>query len=289
MTRSLRFRIVNVFAESTLGGNPLCVFENGLDLADAEMLALARQFNLSETTLVLPPIGGDARVRIFTPSYEMPFAGHPSLGTGYVVGQMLGVAGRAVLLDMKAGQVRVDADGDRMTLTAPREREPRVRPVEMADADVAALLGLRADELAASPAWVDSGADQMIVPVDSAAAVLRAKPDAALLDRWPLSSLKRRSAYVVHVGEGAVLDVTARYFFTTSGGGVTEDPGTGSACANLGAWLAHRGRPLPFRAAVAQGDQIDRPCRLTLEVTADRAIRVGGRVIELAHGELTLP
>ena len=82
--------------------------------------------------------------------------------------------------------------------------------------------------------------------------------------------------------------MTARYFFTTQGGGVSEDPGTGSACANLGGWLIGQGYPLPVRARVSQGDAVERACRLTLEVTADRQIRVGGNVIELARGEVRL-
>ncbi len=80
-----RFRIVNVFAESTFGGDPLCVFEDGRGLSDAQMLALARQFNLSETTFILPAEQADANVRIFTPGYEMRFAGHPTLGTAHVI------------------------------------------------------------------------------------------------------------------------------------------------------------------------------------------------------------
>ena len=79
------FHLVNVFAESPLGGNPLCVFEDAGDLDDATMQALALQFNLSETTFVMPSSHADARVRIFTPTFEMPFAGHPTLGTAHVV------------------------------------------------------------------------------------------------------------------------------------------------------------------------------------------------------------
>ncbi len=89
------FRIVNVFAESPLGGNPLCVFEDARDLDDATMQALALQFNLSETTFVLPAANATARVRIFTPTFEMPFAGHPTLGTAHVVRDLDFCRGRA--------------------------------------------------------------------------------------------------------------------------------------------------------------------------------------------------
>src|SRR6202008_488755 len=96
------FRIVNVFAETPLAGNPLAVFEDGRDLDDATMQGLALQFNLSETTFILPSTRATARVRIFAPSFEMPFAGHPTLGTA-AVGRALKDAGDAVTLDMQAG------------------------------------------------------------------------------------------------------------------------------------------------------------------------------------------
>src|SRR3954471_9803704 len=109
---SFRFRIVNVFAESPLAGNPLCVFEDGRGLDDATMQALALQFNLSETTFVLPSSACTARVRIFTPTFEMPFAGHPTLGTAHVVRALTG-AGDSLTLEMRAGNIPVSADGDR--------------------------------------------------------------------------------------------------------------------------------------------------------------------------------
>src|SRR5439155_24551737 len=107
------FRILNVFARAgRLTGNPLCVFENGEGLDDAAMQALARQFNLSETTFILPSESANARVRIFTPAYEMPFAGHPTLGTAHVV-RPLRSAGDALTLEMRAGTFPVSARGDR--------------------------------------------------------------------------------------------------------------------------------------------------------------------------------
>ena len=115
--RAYRFRLLNVFAETTLGGNPLCVFEDGNGLSDADMQALALQFNLSETTFILPSATATARVRIFTPSFEMPFAGHPTLGTAHVVRE-LSMAGDAITLEMRAGIIPVKATGDRWQLAA---------------------------------------------------------------------------------------------------------------------------------------------------------------------------
>src|SRR6185436_3304699 len=102
------FRIVNVFAESALAGNPLAVVEDAAGLDEATMQALALQFNLSETTFVLPSSAATARVRIFTPTFEMPFAGHPTLGTAHVVRELLG-AGDRITLEMKAGIIPVEA------------------------------------------------------------------------------------------------------------------------------------------------------------------------------------
>src|SRR6266478_6744662 len=102
------FRIVNVFAEAPLAGNPLAVFEDGRGLDDATMQALALQFNLSETTFVLPSTRATAHVRIFTPTFEMPFAGHPTLGTAHVVRAMRG-SGDTVMLDMRVGTIPVYA------------------------------------------------------------------------------------------------------------------------------------------------------------------------------------
>ncbi len=118
------FRIVNVFAESPLGGNPLCVFEDARDLDDATMQALALQFNLSETTFVLPAANATARVRIFTPTFEMPFAGHPTLGTAHVVRDLMS-AGDTLTLEMKAGVIPVTARGDVWTLRGQCARAAR--------------------------------------------------------------------------------------------------------------------------------------------------------------------
>lgn len=284
---SYAFRIVNVFAETTLGGNPLCVFEDARGLDDATMQALALQFNLSETTFVLPSERATAAVRIFTPGYEMRFAGHPTLGTAHVV-RDLAKTGDALTLEFKAGLVPVTAAGDRWTLTAPHEGAPRTAPAGLPDADMASLLGLSADDLASSPMWVDTGADQLLVPLKTPDAVRRAAPDSSRLDQWPQSSLGRKTAYVFAFDPTQPGKVLVRYFFTKQGGGVAEDPGTGSACANLGGWLLATGHALPATYEVDQGEQVDRRCRLDLAVTTDGAIRVGGRVVEIGRGTITI-
>jgi len=289
--RDYAFRIVNVFAESPLAGNPLCVFEDGRGLDDATLQALALQFNLSETTFVLPSSGATARVRIFTPTFEMPFAGHPTLGTAHVVRDLTG-AGDALTLEMPAGDIPVSARGDVWTLEA---NAPVHRPVTAPRAGLAAMLGLAETDLApaaaAPPLWVNAGSEQLVIPLASADAVRRAAPRPDLMLQHGSNGV-RAMAYVwardPSRGTGEQGDpVVARFFFPKHGA-VIEDPGTGSACANLGGWLLATHAPLPQRMAVHQGDAVGRPCRLGLEVTAGRAIRVSGRVVELGRGSIRL-
>jgi trans-2,3-dihydro-3-hydroxyanthranilate isomerase len=155
-----RFRIVNVFAEAPLAGNPLCVFEDGSGLDDGTMQALALQFNLSETTFILPADspGATARVRIFTPTFEIPFAGHPTLGTAHVVRDLLG-EGDAVRLAMKAGVIPVTAEGDVWTLEA---NAPEWRAAGIARAQLAEMLGLDESDVREGARWVDTGSEQLI-------------------------------------------------------------------------------------------------------------------------------
>lgn len=275
------FRIVNVFAQSPLAGNPLAVFEDARGLDDATMQALALQFNLSETTFVLPSDIATRHVRIFTPSFEMPFAGHPTLGTAHVV-RTIANTGNEATLAMQAGVIPVRADGDTWTLTA---NAPRHRSPSASRAELAAMLGLQLDDLHASfePLWVDTGSEQLLVPLASFDAVRRARPSPA----GPLAhgSNGRRAMAYVFAREGD--RVLARFFFPKQGT-VTEDPGTGSACANLGGYLLATGAPLPQRVAIDQGEAVGRPCRLGLSVESDRSIRVSGRVVEIGRGSITL-
>jgi len=285
------YRLVNVFAESTLAGNPLCVFENARGMDEATMQALALQFNLSETTFVLPSTRATAHVRIFTPAFEMPFAGHPTLGSAHVV-RSLAASGDRLTLEMRAGVIPVTAAGDVWTLVA---NAPRHRAVDRSREQLAAMLGLAIDDVAPDrnrpPLWVDTGSEQLIIPLASADAVARTQPvpQRLLADGH---NGTRAMAYVfapVDVGSsvGDAQPYVARFFFPKHGA-VLEDPGTGSACANLGGWLLATGAALPQRLSIDQGSAVGRPCRLGLEVTREREIRVSGRVIELGSGTVTL-
>jgi PhzF family phenazine biosynthesis protein len=279
----LSYRLLNVFTlpGDRLSGNPLCVVEDGRGLEPGRMQALARQFNLSETTFVLPPdrAGATARVRIFTPDFEMPFAGHPTLGTAHVVRALTG-AGDRVTLEMTSGLVEVRAEGDRWTLRAPRA--PVTRVPEASTDDLAAMVGLPPGSVF-RPLWVDTGVEQLLLPVRTAAEVRAARPDPARLARDGRSPGGETMAYVF--AEVAPEEVEARGFFLEHGAAV-EDPATGSACANLGGHLLAAGVPLPARRVVWQGAQAGRPSRLVLEVDEARHIRVSGDVVELGRGTI---
>ena len=292
MTRAEhRFVLLNVFAVSgrSLSGNPLCVFEQGEPLSSEQMQALARQFNLSETTFVLPPSNAAAtkRVRIFTPSFEMPFAGHPTLGTAHVVRSLTAIGDR-LALEMKAGLVEVIAHGDEWTLRT--AHGPETRKPEASRALLAAMLGLDesalADEADGPALWVDTGAEQLVIPLRTPEHVAAARPKADLLLGHGFSPKRGASmAYVwAPAGDGRIL---APFFFSKDGG-VVEDPATGSACANLGGWLVATGKPLPARFTISQGEFVHRPSELGLHVDEDRHIYVTGLVEELGRGSLTL-
>lgn len=279
---ALKFRIVNVFTQNRgrLTGNPLCVFESGESLDTATMLALARQFNLSETTFILPSSSAAARVRIFTPSYEMSFAGHPTLGTAFVCRSM-GLGGDELELEMQAGVIPVRADGDRWTLQA---NAPTWRELEAPRAALAAMLGLDVEAIGERPLWVKAGKEQLIVPLKTEQAVRSVKPNAELC-RAITSEDGHSMAYVfASLGSNKVL---SRFFFPV-GAAMLEDPATGSATANFGGWLIATGHALPCELEISQGEYAQRPSTLLLNVDNARRIYVGGDVVELARGTLQL-
>ena len=275
---TLAYRILNVFTRNAerLSGNPLCVFEDGGGLDTATMQALARQFNLSETTFILPSSRASAGVRIFTPDYEMPFAGHPTLGTAFAC-RSLGKGGDALTLEMPAGIIPVSAQGDRWTLRAntPTWRDAPIGPI-------ARMLSLNDEEIAGKPLWVKAGKEQLIVPLRDEAAVRRVRPNVELMNHVKSEDGHSMAYVFAQVAENQLL---SRFFFP-SGTAILEDPATGSATANLGGWLIATGRPLPLSYQISQGEYTGRPSSLYLTVNAERHILVSGDVIELGRGTL---
>ena len=278
----LRYRILNVFTSggARLSGNPLAVVEDGSALDTAAMQALARQFNLSETTFILPSKRAAALVRIFTPAYEMPFAGHPTLGTAHVC-RALGLGGDQLGLEMRAGIIPVTADGDHWTLRAAAATS---RLAEIQPAELARLLGLESSDIGFQPLWMKAGREQLVIPLTSEAAVRRVRPKIELFEK--LKSVDGASQAYVFASMGGK-KILSRFFFPDNGA-ILEDPATGSACANLGAWFVAMGRRPPLDFEVSQGEFIGRPSKLQLEVNTDNEVFVGGDVIEIGSGIVNL-
>ncbi|MDH4188936.1 MAG: PhzF family phenazine biosynthesis protein [Betaproteobacteria bacterium] len=274
----LQYRLVNVFTRhgEPLSGNPLCVFEDGNGLDAAQMQALARQFNLSETTFVLPCAQADARVRIFTPTYEMPFAGHPTLGTAHVVRSLVNCGDR-VTLELPIGPIPLVAQGDQWEL---RANAGTTRAPRASHAEIAAALGLDQSDLAGAALWVDSGSEQLIVPLADEATVRRVRISIDAL-RHVTQDGPRAQVYVFS-GSGG--DTLCSRFFFSQGESVVEDPATGSATANLGGWFLANGVRLPTTRFISQGEMAGRPSRLRLRIDARRDVFVAGEVIELGRG-----
>lgn len=291
----------DVFTDVRFGGNQLAVVLDGRGLTTEEMQAITREFNYPETTFVLPPDdpAHAARVRIFTLAHEMPFAGHPTVGTAVVLAAtgrlpMTGDATTAVLeLNVGPTPVVVSRRGGvpaycRFTTA----RLPEVGPTPPTRATLAAMLGLAPEDLDGplAPQAVSCGFPFLIVPVRDRAALARAR---LRLEHWEqgLDAWWARDVYVVtRTGCDAGYDVHARMF--GPGAGVSEDPATGSAAAALAGYLAARepARDGAWRWVVAQGLEMGRPSRLEIEAEkqggAVSAVRVGGAAVLVMQGTL---
>jgi PhzF family phenazine biosynthesis protein len=272
------FRQVNVFSADPLGGNPLAVVHGAEGLSDAAMAALARWTNLSETTFLLPPVDAQAdyRVRIFTPGGELPFAGHPTLGTCHAWLAAGGTPRDAdmVIQECGVGLVRVRRDGPRLAFAAPPLR--RTGPLEDGLlAQIAAGLGIRTTDVVHHQ-WVDNGPGWCAVMLRSAREVLALTPDWTALAPLKLGVLGPHDA-----GHDAAFEVRA---FVADGG--YEDPVTGSLNASLAQWLIGAGLA-PSAYVAAQGTALQRSGRVHLRREGDR-VWVGGDVVDVITGEIAL-
>ena len=283
----LAYEVVDVFTGTAFTGNPLAVVLGADDLSTAQCQALAREFNLSETAFPMPAgDGADYRLRIFTPTTELPFAGHPSIGAAWVLLQRGTIGPGRVVQECGAGLLALQVATDRVTLSggAPTVGEPRD------PSPLLAGLGLSRDDLDGSVRDASCGLAFTVVPV-VAGALARLHPDLVALR---LLDLGAGGAYggvsVVHV-DGT--DVRARVLAFEAG--VDEDPATGSAALGLGAWLVAEGRAADWTTAyeVVQGVELGRPSRLSCTVTAEAGVAVGctvsGQVVPVASGRIRLP
>lgn len=291
--QSFPFVIANVFAETHFGGNQLAVFTDARGLSDREMQSIAKQMNLSETTFVLPPRdpAKAAKVRIFTPEAELPFAGHPTVGTAAVLGQRGLGAGRFVLEEgIGDVEVNVELRGDRIAARFRIDRPIDSAEVMPANALVAELLGL--DEADVAAAWFASaGIPFCIVHLAGREAV-----DRAALDRSAWNARRKdmwSPNFLIFSGNPASERLYARMFAPALG--VDEDPATGAAAAALVGSLAERAVGADGRLAITidQGVKMGRPS--VIEASADvragsaSSMEVGGLTVILGEGSLTMP
>jgi trans-2,3-dihydro-3-hydroxyanthranilate isomerase len=300
-----RYYTADVFTDRAFAGNQLAVFPDARGLDSARMHDVAREFNYSETTFVLPP--EDARhakrVRIFTPGGELAFAGHPTVGTAHVLATIgdipLTGATTRVVLEEKVGPVPVtiQADGRRPVFAQLSVAKlPEVGPPPPAAEQLARMLSLDPGELAGRemPAEaISCGLPYLFIPLKSRDAVARAR---LRLDLWEemLRGYWTDDVFIFAMDperEGS--DVHARMF--APGFGVPEDPATGSAAVGLGGYLAarHPRHDGTLRWVVEQGFEMGRPCIMHVEVDkrdgAITGVRVGGSTVVVCEGEMDIP
>ncbi|MEO6033488.1 MAG: PhzF family phenazine biosynthesis protein [Burkholderiaceae bacterium] len=273
------FTQLDVFTDTPLQGNPLAVVHDARGLSDPQMQAFARWMNLSETAFLLPPTDAQAdyRVRIFTPGRELPFAGHPTLGSCHAWLEAGGVARNSVEVVQQCGVglVRIRRDGARLAFAAP----PLMRSgaVDAATlADIARSLRIPRAAIRASQ-WVDNGPGWVAVLLGSRSELLALRPDFAALTPSNIGVIAPCPP-----GHEAKFEVRA----FIGDGGPTEDPVTGSLNASLAQWLTGAGLA-PERYVAAQGTQLGRSGRVHIE-RVDGQIWVGGSSVSCLRGELIL-
>ncbi|HEX2940047.1 MAG TPA: PhzF family phenazine biosynthesis protein [Rhodopila sp.] len=264
---------VNVFTQRRFGGNPLAVLPDARGLSDADMQAIAADFNLSETTFVLPPTDPrhHARVRIFTPKTEMPFAGHPNVGTGFVLATMAGDPPEHYTFEEIAGLVRVhilrDANG---RISGARIAAPRSLSIDITVPTdlVAACAGLNEDDIettAHTPLVASVGTPFVIAEVRSLDALARARPDLAAFRQGAEMFPELAERFNLHLyvrKDGDATRLRCRMFAPLSG--VLEDPATGSANAALAALLTSMapGDNVDLHYDIEQGAEMGRPSEI---------------------------
>jgi trans-2,3-dihydro-3-hydroxyanthranilate isomerase len=298
-----RFITADVFTETVFGGNPLAVLPDGRGLDDAQMQAIAREFNLSETVFVLPPddAAHTRRLRIFTPASELPFAGHPTIGTALVLASLREIelegTRTGIVFEEGAGPVPVEIEAEAgrarfAWLTAPKAPEYHDAPDAAA---LAAMLSLAPADLVTQqglPRAVSCGLPFVVVQLRSRDPLRRARLDRAAWEHL----LRGQWADIVYLfTEDAPdgFDFQARTF--APGTGIDEDPATGSAAAAFGGWLGrfrgeHDGG---HQWRIAQGIEMGRPSQLSVEAVREdgalRTVRVGGAAVRVTEGTIEVP
>ena len=279
---TFRYVVCDVFTDRPLEGNQLAVFTDARGLDEELLQPLAREINYSETVYVLPPEdGGHARMRIFTPTSELPFAGHPTLGTAFVLAAPLQLDEIRLETGVGIVPVRLERDGSKIVFGRMEQPLPTVEPYEH-EADLLAALGVERSEL---PIEVyDNGARHVYVTFGSDDEVAALRPDLGRLADLP-------AVLGVNCIAGSGTRWKTRMF--APGGGVAEDPATGSAAGPLAVHVARHGRvDFGQEIEISQGAEIGRPSTLYARAdgSADQLerVEVGGSAVTVAHGEFRL-
>ena len=277
---SFRYVVVDVFTETPLAGNQLAVFTDARELPESDLQRLAREINYSETTFVYPPEGdGHVRMRIFTPTHELPFAGHPTLGTAFVLAAPLQLGEIRIETGRGIVSVRLERDGGRILFGRMEQPLPTVSPFERAG-ELQSALGVESElplEL------YDNGVPHVYVALRSREEVAALAPD--------LGRLLSFGDVCVNCFAGDGARWKTRMFAPAFG--VAEDPATGSAAGPLVLHLARHGRvAFGDEIEIEQGVEIGRPSRLYARADGDadavRGIEVGGSAVVVARGEFRL-
>jgi trans-2,3-dihydro-3-hydroxyanthranilate isomerase len=301
---SYQYHTADVFTDKAFGGNQLAVLPDARGLTSEQMLAITREFNYSESTFVLPPENpaNTRRVRIFVPGQEIPFAGHPTVGTAFVLASIgeIPLTGdeTRIILEEGVGPVHVtifSKHGKPHSAQLTTAMVPESRPVTLSVGDVASVLSLDpkdilTDDGNAIEAW-SAGLPYLCVPVASLDALQRARVNLDLNDRF-LKGTWAPEPYVFYK-DPAATDYRVRMFAPLVG--VPEDPATGSAAAAFAGYVAKRAprESATLRFTAHQGIEIGRPSRLDVEVDTSpegvRAVRVAGASVLIASGTLHVP
>jgi trans-2,3-dihydro-3-hydroxyanthranilate isomerase len=277
---SYRFVIADVFTDTPLQGNQLGVFTDAREIPEDELQPIARELNFSETVFVYSPTaGGHARMRIFTPVQEIPFAGHPTLGTAFVLAQPMQL--EEIRLETGSGvvPVRLEREGPRIVFGRMEQPLPSIEPFD--ETQVLAALGIERSEL---PVEVyDNGIRHVYVALASKEQVARLEPDFA--------ALAKLDTVGVNAFAGSGTHWKLRMF--APGSGVAEDPATGSAAGPLALHLARHGRiGWGEEIRIEQGAEVGRPsvlfARADGSADAVERVEVGGSAVVVARGELRL-
>lgn len=277
------FKQVDVFTATAYRGNPLAVVLDGAGLDDEAMQSFARWTNLSETTFLLPPTqpGADYRVRIFTPGGELPFAGHPTLGSCHAWLEAGGTPRRAeeILQECGVGLVRIRRDAPRLAFAAPAMKRSAPSPAVLAD--VAVALGLKQQQLVAAQV-LDNGPLWLALLLDRPQTVLRLEPD-----HGALKSLGQKVGVAAIVADADASSPALEVRAFAAPIGIEEDPVTGSLNASMAQWLIADGH-MPAAYVAAQGTCLARAGRVHLGQDDSKQVWVGGESVTCINGKVLL-